>query len=36
MTTQIIDGNAVAARIREEVRQGVEALKRDYGIVPGL
>lgn len=36
MTAQIIDGNAVAARIREEVRQGVEALKRDYGIVPGL
>ncbi len=36
MTAQIIDGNAVAARIREAVRQGVEALKRDYGIVPGL
>lgn len=36
MTAQVIDGNAVAARIREEVRQGVEALKRDYGIVPGL
>jgi len=36
MTAQIIDGNAVAARIREEVRQGVEALKRNYGIVPGL
>jgi len=36
MTAQIIDGTAVAARIREEVKQEVEALKRDYGIVPGL
>ncbi len=36
MTAQIIDGTAVAARIREEVKQAVEALKRETGIVPGL
>jgi len=36
MTAQIIDGTAVAARIREEIKQEAEALKRDYGIVPGL
>jgi 5,10-methylene-tetrahydrofolate dehydrogenase/methenyl tetrahydrofolate cyclohydrolase len=36
MTAQIIDGAAVAARIRAEVKQQAEALQRDSGIAPGL
>jgi methylenetetrahydrofolate dehydrogenase (NADP+)/methenyltetrahydrofolate cyclohydrolase len=36
MAATIIDGRAVAAAIREEVRLGSETLRRDRGIVPGL
>jgi len=33
---QIIDGKAVAARVRAEVAEGVARLKNEKGIVPGL
>jgi len=33
---QLIDGKAVAARVRAEVKAEVERLKRERGIVPGL
>jgi len=33
---QLIDGKAVAARVREQVRQDVERLKAERGFVPGL
>ncbi len=33
---QLLDGKSVAARIREDVRLGVEALKRERGITVGL
>ncbi|MDT8903642.1 bifunctional methylenetetrahydrofolate dehydrogenase/methenyltetrahydrofolate cyclohydrolase FolD [Anaeroselena agilis] len=33
---RIIDGNAVAARIREEVKAGLAGLKADFGVTPGL
>ncbi len=33
---QLIDGKAVAARVRAEVRAEVERLKAERGIVPGL
>lgn len=36
MTAQIIDGKAIAAQIREEVRRDTENLKRQLGITPGL
>ncbi len=36
MGAQLIDGNATAAAIHEEVRAEVEELKSKYGIVPGL
>lgn len=36
MTAKIIDGKALAAQIREEVKSGVEKLKSEKGIVPGL
>jgi methylenetetrahydrofolate dehydrogenase (NADP+) / methenyltetrahydrofolate cyclohydrolase len=34
--SHIIDGKAVAAAVREEVRQAVERLRKERGIVPGL
>jgi len=34
--TQIIDGKSLAAKIRQEVKQEVEALQREHDIVPGL
>lgn len=33
---QLIDGKAVAARIREQLRRDAERLKAERGIVPGL
>lgn len=33
---QLIDGKAVAARVRAEVKAEVERLKKERGIVPGL
>jgi methylenetetrahydrofolate dehydrogenase (NADP+)/methenyltetrahydrofolate cyclohydrolase len=33
---QLIDGKAVAARVRAEVKAEVERLKRERGLVPGL
>ncbi len=33
---KILDGKAAAARIREEVRAGVEKLRADFGVTPGL
>jgi methylenetetrahydrofolate dehydrogenase (NADP+)/methenyltetrahydrofolate cyclohydrolase len=33
---QIIDGKAVAARVRAEVAEGVAELRKETGIVPGL
>lgn len=32
----IIDGKAVARQVREEVRVGVERLRSDHGVTPGL
>lgn len=36
MTATIIDGKAVAETVRQNVKVGVEALKRDYKVTPGL
>lgn len=36
MSATIIDGNAIAASIRQEVAAEAEILKTKYGIVPGL
>ncbi len=36
MTASIIDGKAVAARLRERIKTEVAALSRDHGFVPGL
>jgi methylenetetrahydrofolate dehydrogenase (NADP+)/methenyltetrahydrofolate cyclohydrolase len=35
-SARIIDGKAHAARLRERVGHGVEALKRGHGVTPGL
>ena len=32
----VIDGRAVARQVREEVRVGVERLRNDHGVTPGL
>ncbi len=32
----IIDGNAIAAVVREEVKKETESLIKNHGIVPGL
>jgi len=32
----LIDGKAIAAKVRAEVAQGVEAMKAKHGVVPGL
>ena len=36
MSAQIIDGKAIAEKVREEVRQGVVTMKETYNYVPGL
>ncbi len=36
MTAQIIDGKAIADKVREEVRQGVANMRAEHGYVPGL
>ncbi|MGJ8621661.1 MAG: bifunctional methylenetetrahydrofolate dehydrogenase/methenyltetrahydrofolate cyclohydrolase FolD [Yoonia sp.] len=36
MTATVIDGKAFAAKVREQVAQGVAQLKAHHGIVPGL
>ncbi len=36
MTATIIDGKKIAAALRQEIAAGVEALKRDRGVTPGL
>jgi len=36
MTAKLIDGKAVAAAVRVECRERVEALKARYGVTPGL
>jgi methylenetetrahydrofolate dehydrogenase (NADP+) / methenyltetrahydrofolate cyclohydrolase len=35
-TAETIDGRAVAAGVRERVRAGVEALRAEHGVEPGL
>ncbi len=36
MTATIIDGKAVAARMREQIAVDVEKMKAEHGVVPGL
>jgi methylenetetrahydrofolate dehydrogenase (NADP+) / methenyltetrahydrofolate cyclohydrolase len=36
MSTRLIDGKAIAARVRAGVAQEVEAFKREFGLAPGL
>ncbi len=36
MTAQLIDGNAIAGQIYEEIQQEVAELKEKHGITPGL
>ena len=36
MSAAIIDGKAIAATIREEIRRDVEAMQAEHGQVPGL
>ena len=36
MTAQVIDGKAIANKVREEVRAGVQKMKEETGYVPGL
>ncbi|MBN1565849.1 MAG: bifunctional methylenetetrahydrofolate dehydrogenase/methenyltetrahydrofolate cyclohydrolase FolD [Anaerolineae bacterium] len=36
MTATIIDGNAVAAKVQDQIAAGVEKMKAEHGIVPGL
>jgi 5,10-methylene-tetrahydrofolate dehydrogenase/methenyl tetrahydrofolate cyclohydrolase len=36
LTAQIIDGNEVAARVQDGIREEVRAFKEKYGFVPGL
>jgi methylenetetrahydrofolate dehydrogenase (NADP+)/methenyltetrahydrofolate cyclohydrolase len=36
LPAKIIDGKALATQIREEVKSGVEKLKEEKGIIPGL
>ena len=36
MTAAIIDGKAIAEKVREEVRQAVAQMKEDHGYTPGL
>jgi methylenetetrahydrofolate dehydrogenase (NADP+)/methenyltetrahydrofolate cyclohydrolase len=36
LSAKIIDGKALAAQIREEVKSGVEKLREEKGVIPGL
>lgn len=36
MTAQLLDGKAIAAKVRAEVREGVAAFAKRYGRAPGL
>jgi methylenetetrahydrofolate dehydrogenase (NADP+)/methenyltetrahydrofolate cyclohydrolase len=36
MAARIIDGTEIAGRIRKEIAQGIEALKTESGVIPGL
>ena len=36
MTARLIDGTAVARKVREDVARGVEKLLADGGVAPGL
>ena len=36
MSATLIDGKAIAATIREEIRRDVESMEREFGRVPGL
>ena len=36
MSARILYGKEFAAKIKESARQGVEELKKDFGITPGL
>ncbi len=36
MTAELIDGRGIAGKVRDEVRSGVEELKRKTGVVPKL
>jgi methylenetetrahydrofolate dehydrogenase (NADP+)/methenyltetrahydrofolate cyclohydrolase len=36
MAAQVIDGNAIAARIRSELQLEIKALKDEHGVIPGL
>jgi methylenetetrahydrofolate dehydrogenase (NADP+)/methenyltetrahydrofolate cyclohydrolase len=36
MAARIIDGNAIAAQVKQEVAAGIESLKEAAGVVPGL
>ena len=36
MSAQIIDGNRIAREIKDEVKDGVQRLHAERGIVPGL
>lgn len=36
MSATIIDGKAIAERIREQVAESVQTMKAQYGVVPGL
>jgi 5,10-methylene-tetrahydrofolate dehydrogenase/methenyl tetrahydrofolate cyclohydrolase len=36
MTAQIIDGTAVAARIREQIAEDVKQMEAEHGVCPGL
>jgi methylenetetrahydrofolate dehydrogenase (NADP+) / methenyltetrahydrofolate cyclohydrolase len=36
MAAQIIDGNEIAGRIRREIAAGIDVLKRESGLTPGL
>ena len=36
MAAQLIDGNAIAREVRSEVKVGVERLRTERGVVPGL
>ncbi len=36
MTARVIDGKTIAAKVRQEVADGVAALKSEHGITPGI
>lgn len=36
MSAQLIDGKVIAAKVQEEVRQGVAKMQAEHGVVPGL